>query len=367
MCRRSWGPNNPPRSKRTMGASQTSTYHHYQKGMQALVERVRAVDVGTFETAPREVLSTELQPQTTSLLAQANQLVRGVLQTCEDEPSGLTRGPAPSPPFPADDFEIAIDAATRDDAFSSSCIADIAFMAHVELRQRAERLAGVAPEATNVLVAECDSALRRVTKALCAIDRAIARAEGTPACLDYLSELEISLRVRRCYAKFRVRVLGDGSEPDTTKCVEACLRRAGSEIALVIGEPIYPMLRLDDRSQLRSLQQRILSWIKRPAKDLRDGIHVWGDVCAFVAILRQVNRRQELAEHDARVVSAAIDSMARLGRLEPFILVELRTLIGRDEAVDQLLTSGADSAEQWGPVLGHLARDMGQRTTSSRP
>jgi hypothetical protein len=354
-----------------MAVSQARSYHLYQASMLALVQRVREIDVGTFETATREVLSRELHPRTTTLLAQADQLVGDVLDACQ--PTDLeaarcsqTRSDIEVSP-PPDDFEIAIDAAIVQGTPRSSRVADIAFMAQVELRQRALRLASIAPDPTSLLLAECDSALRRVTKALCALDRAIARAGGTPAYLDYLSELELSLRVRQCYAVFRARVLAGREQLDTLEDVEARLRRTGNEIAIIVGHPIYSGLRLNDRIQLRNLQQRIVTWIKSPARELVGGLRIWKDVSAFVAMLRHVDRRQELFEHDSRVVYAALESLTQAGEVSERSLLELRALEGRDDEVDALLSAGLRDGEQWAALLTRLASEVGNRRPSSRP
>jgi hypothetical protein len=339
-------------------ASPSASYHQYQQSMVALVERVREVDVGTFETAPREVLVGELQPRTSTLLAQANQLVRSVLEECELGESERIVGE------PRQDFELALDRVIQQSP--SSRIADIAFMAQVELRQRAARLDGLAPDPASILIAECDGALRRVTKALCALDRAMARASDTPAYLDYLSELELSLRVRACYARFRRRVLEGGDDVRTVEQVLARLRRTGGEIAVIVGLPVYPDLRLNDRMQLRGLQQRIIAWLST-GRDLGEGLSIWRDVSAFVAILRHVGRRQELFEHDARVVLGALESLARHGTISGPSFCDLLMLDGRDDDVDALIASGDRDIELWAPLLERLAREIGNRTPSSPP
>jgi hypothetical protein len=78
-----------------------------------------------------------------------------------------------------------------------------------------------------------------VTKALCALDRVISRESSRPAYLDTLSELELGLQVRRCYASFRAAIFAHGDVCDRVEDVEAHLRRAGHAIAVVAGQPIF--------------------------------------------------------------------------------------------------------------------------------
>ena len=338
----------------------SSNYREYQRSMVALVERAREIDIGTFETAPTEVLSAELRPRTSDLLEQANALVRCVLEACEisdvvDAMSGAS-------------FELALDAAVEETTRSAiSRVADVAFIAQVELRQRAARLATLSLHEATLLVVECDGALRRLTKALSAIDRAIARAAGSAPNLDYVSELELSLRVRRCYARFRRQVLAGGEEPETAEQIEKRLRRAGTEIAVIVGLPIYPALRLGDRAQLRSLQQRIMSWLKSPRREPASGLQIRSDVCGFAAMLADVNRRQELFEHDARVVLGALESLSAVTRVSERTFAELVTLEGRDDGVDALLAEGSRDARAWLAVLERVAAEVGRRAPSRRP
>jgi hypothetical protein len=147
-------------------ASQKAAYDRYQRSMVELVERVRAIDVGTFETASSEVLSSELKPRTTSLLTQAHQLVGCVLDAGEVTEPPSCRGESELTELaePFDPFDDLVDAGqvpgegTTLDPDSRSRIADIAFVARLELHQRAARLSQLAPQETANFLAECDSA-----------------------------------------------------------------------------------------------------------------------------------------------------------------------------------------------------------------
>ncbi len=338
--------------------------------MVELVERVRAIDVGTFESATSEVLSSDLKPRATSLLTQAHQLVGCVLDACEvaQSPSCVGESELMELAEPFDPFDDLVDSDGMNlDPESRSRIADIAFVARLELRQRAARLSELAPQETANFLAECDSALRRVTKALCALDRVISRESARPAYLDTLSELELGLQVRRCYASFRATIFAHGEACDDVAEVEAHLRRAGHAIAVVVGQPIFAALRLHDREQLRSLQRRILGWLKSERR-LVDGAAVWRDVCAFAAILRHIDRRQELIEHDSLVIRSALRSLAvhnetdDTEEISKRVFIELASLHGLDEQVDDLVGRGEMRAAVWEPVIERLAGDVVDRS-----
>jgi hypothetical protein len=333
----------------------------YQAAIVALAQRVLDVDIRAYESLPHDRLASELQPVVSQLLASAHALVADIFRTYEaesepvfhDEPgSGALAAPYVG-------FEQAIDAAIDNQgAASVSIVGDIAFLAHLELRQRAERLERVtACRNAIAIIGECDSALRRIRKALTSIDVALARAGLVQPSLDFTSELEVSLRVRRACAKLRARA-ASGGEP-TAETLHARLRKAGTAIAMLVGWEVYPSLRVRDRLHLRDLQRRILDWLRRD-RDVVDGMRLWQDLSGFISMLSQVNRRQELVEHDTRVVSAARARIAACGpELDEATLALLASLEGLDDEVDALLASSERGvAARWHAPLERLAAQL---------
>lgn len=336
-----------------------SELSNYKDAITSLARRVLEVDVRAYESMPPERLASELQPIVSELLASANTLVSDVLRTYEaasvPEPRAEESTALASPYVP---FEQAIDAAIGAQSASSlQAVGDIAFLAHLELRQRAERLDRVtACKNAMAIVSESDSALRRIRKALTSIDVAMARAGLAAPSLDFASELEVSLRVRRACAKLRSRVFAGGSEP-TPESLHPRLRSAGTAIAMLVGWDVYPSLRVRDRLQLRDLQRRILEWL-RSERDLVEGMRLWQDLIGFIGMLSQVNRRQELVEHDTRAV---LDAHARVvsceaAELPPNALAVIASLEGLDEELDALLASRRTEPAAFRAPLERLAR-----------
>ena len=328
----------------------------YQRSVRALFARVRDIDIATYESAPRAILRDKLQSCTSHVLEDANHLLGELLEDCE--PAGPTSG------HPSAAFEPASGEVDLGSSYESG-LADIAFIAQVELRHRAARLARFSSvESDGTLLAECDGALRRVTKALGAIDRALARAANTPTCLDldFDSDLELSLRIRRTYARFRTKVL----DIDVSACgstsrehVKARLLATGREIAVLVGLPLYPFLRLADRNQLRGLQHRLIALLRAETLDVVASLRLRSDVVSFASMLAQVNRRQELFDHDSRIVIRVVASLTRLDALTEESAANLRHLEGRDEDVDTLLQGGRRDLAAWAPVLTRLAQELG--------
>jgi hypothetical protein len=333
---------------------------NYQDAIAGLAERVQAVDVRAYESMTPESLVAELHPVVSGFLQAAGDLLARVSDAYEREAVASPdagEGAMASPYFP---FEQAIDAAIGAQSEATyRAVADIVFLGQIELRQRKERLARVvACNSAMTIVGECDGALRRIRKVLTALDRALARAGLVAPRLDFATELELSLRVRRACTRFRSRVLRLGEPSEET--LHAHLRGAGTTIAMLVGWDTYPHLRVRDRLQLRDLQRRVLDWL-RGERNATEGMRIWQDLLAFVRLLAQVSRRQELAEHDARVVREARSRLGACanGVVPEALLSELGALEGLDDEVDSLLASADRSrALAWAAPLERLAGQL---------
>lgn len=329
-----------------------------QARLVALSERVRGVEIRDCETEPSEALASRLLPLCVGLLQEAAAILQGIvdqLPAGHPEPDG-----AGEDGFAGGDraFERRLDAAVDGRRLPG----DVAFIAALELRQRKDRLVRLGPDQPRlVLIGECDSALRAILKALGAVDVVIAEASGTPPRLDFSSVLQSSLRVRRRYATFRARILAGGEPPPGG--LHARLRALGTHIAKLVGWDVYPELRVHDRLQIRELQCRILRWLQAGAEaTAADGMRLWQDLVAFVRMTEQVNRRQELVEHDRGVVGRAESALARVparGDVPEPILRLLGSLEGLDEELDRLLQTGERRADHWRAALARARDGLG--------
>lgn len=126
-----------------------------------LAERVLAVDIRAYESMSPERVAGDLSPIVAELLSAATRLVSEVLRAYEALGADADRRVESDLAPPHVPFEHAIDAAIDAQATSSiQAVGDIAFLANLELRQRAERLHRVTAHGRSVaIVEECDSAL----------------------------------------------------------------------------------------------------------------------------------------------------------------------------------------------------------------
>jgi hypothetical protein len=312
--------------------------------MHELVVRGRTIDIRAYEIAGIDRIAGELQPQTLTLVREGRTLLGSILEQCKHvDPADWIAGEAATSTFSSYlPFERAIDA-TMANLGSHQVVEEIAFIAQLELRQREERLERVRPsQGTTALLGECDSSLRRVRKALNAVDAAIATVESVPPLLGFTSELHTSLAVRRAYAKFRSRVKA-GGEP-SPDMLRGRFRGVGTQIAKLVGWDIYPEMRVQDRLLLRDLQQRVLDWLRGGADATpAAGLRLWQDLAGCIEMLALVNRRQELVEHDSAIVRA-VSELIDAPELPERVWQDLRPLEGLDPELDQALQVPADHA-----------------------
>ncbi len=330
----------------------------------ASVRRVEALDLRRWEGAPSAEVLDALRPPIVESLDEATRTLQLVLRRYD----GASAPPAGAEPLPEGgrDFDHGVDAIVQQ-LPSEGRVADLGFMALIELRQRRERvIALVASEDPWRLLAVLDGARRRIKKSTGAVATVLAQLEGLSPALGHAPELATSLEVRRSYARLR-RSIDEGQEPSRAE-LQPRLRRIGTQIAMLIGRRIYPDLRIDDRSQIRELQARILAWLRLdPAEEATfvEGRRLFTDLAGFARVLAQVSHRQELLEHDAHVVAIAAGACRATSRTElPDRLVDrLSALVGLDDEVDELLEARERAVERWRRPLARLERRLAQSLT----
>jgi hypothetical protein len=105
-----------------------------------------------------------------------------------------------------------------------------------------------------------------------------------------------------------------------------------------MGRDVYVHLRISDRVQIRSLQERLIAWFLTPAQDLPAGVRLWQDISGFARLLLDVNKRQELVEHDRQARKEIHLRLAGGGEITLEARRFLDSLFGMDEELDiQLL------------------------------
>ncbi|WP_141591600.1 hypothetical protein [Myxococcus sp. AB056] len=241
-------------------------------------------------------------------------------------------------------------------------IADLAFMARLDLGERPERLGAMtASEAPWNIIAMCSSARRRLFKCAAAVERALCAHEGLTPRLEGLltQELERSLKVRQAYVLFR-RGLLTRAEP-TAPWLAPVLRRAAVCFSELTGREIYEDLRIEDRTELRRLQAAVLDWLRgQDGHDAVSGRRLWQDIAVFAELLTQVNLRPELREHDQALLGSLLLSLELDPSLSAERLAELaHPLLGVDDVLDDCIENPtAVERAEWRETLERLATNL---------
>lgn len=309
-----------------------------------LAQAVSELDVREFEDARGDALVT-LRSRTLELVERACVLVTGTVEVCMKFSDASEKRPSSLP------FGLALDAAVAQPPIQQA-IEDVAFLVMLELRQRRERLQQLGGDPIAVL-SECDGALRRIRKGLGAIEVVAAKVFHQPVRLDFSTELQRSLLVRAAYAKFSRRLRANAPAGETPTDLRTALRRVGTEIAVLVGRDAFPMIRVRDRLQIRSLQRRILDWLH--VLDPVEGARLWQDIVGFVEMLGHVNRREELISHDREVVKTALG----VGPGDaPTLKLVCAKLVGRDPGLDAWLSTPS-TPEDAHRILSRIAVELG--------
>jgi hypothetical protein len=336
-------------------------------------QQARTVDVRPFELRAVGDARDGLVPPVLRVVDDAIGVCRDVLDAFDAEESAtddldVAFTEAPADPRNTGVFHVRVDELVERPVAERQ-VADVAFLGATELRTKRTRIEHVRAKTDPwEIVSECGSALRRVEKSLTAIEVVLCGASQLPRQLSFASQLSRSLEVRQNYARLR-QTIASLATSDTPR--HRALRLAGTAIAMLIGKDVYPELRIDDRRQLRALQERILAWLRcdaaRPENE-READRILQDLLGFADLLALVSRRQELVEHDAGLVGAAV---ARLRRGEPEwdldFAERLKGLRGLDDEIDLLLDAPSRATSEWSAVITRVHRSLSERGEAEGP
>ncbi|MCH9683028.1 MAG: hypothetical protein K0V04_16450 [Deltaproteobacteria bacterium] len=233
---------------------------------------------------------------------------------------------------------------------SSTAAADIAFIAKLEMNTLAREARSILDVDDGWRAIElCERTRRHIIKATTALRRTWGATPGISLGQDevYVTELVRSLRVRRRYAIFHRRVAMAGAEHGDRPT--ARLRSVGTSIAVLICRPEYRDFRMGDRMLLRDLQRVIVRHLGAVDTSEHAADRIWQDTLGAVQILRQINRRPELLEHDNLVLDTLHEQLAGLQPGEDLaaIIEQADAVLGCDEAIDERLRDRSADVSAW--------------------
>lgn len=328
-----------------------------RKFIGATLRQVNAIPLADYET--RNDVATDLVPRIVAVTGVASEIL-GLVALRYESTHDLIDS------IDGTDFKLLREVDQRmADLHAARDVADLAFMARLGLRWRVDQALGLlSADDPWLVIGQCSSARREVIKSCTAVDVAICRYAGFESDnLQFLmSEISRSLEVRRCYTRLRGELTRDKDE--TARGLLRRLRLAATALTKLTGSDIYPDLRVSDRQQIRSLQTRILDWLRQhqgaPDGGVRPAVRLITDLLGFAELLQAVNNRSELRDHDTRVVRHAIASISALPDEHKFAAVEdVESLCGLDPEFDRLLAEPGRPVGDWRLGLASLSRRLG--------
>lgn len=295
-----------------------------------------------LETAAAEEIHARAPIMVKDLLVVATGLFERVLKAAQLHSESVSDPPPRIEP--ADEPELFLEHVDRAvEAFSTSASADIAFIAKLEMQSLTRELEAVNPSWDGWKIIElCDRVRRHIVKATTALRRTLGQEMESqlPGDEIYVTELVRSIQVRRRLALFRRRVLRAG-ETHGHVLIQR-LRLVGTNIAMLVGCAEYRDFRIGDRIVIRDVQRTILDYLRNPLRSAEEGERIWQDVLGAVEISRQVNHRPELLEHDHLVLEHLTKELRGITSLRVLerIVERAQTVVGRDDALDDLIMAG---------------------------
>lgn len=246
-------------------------------------------------------------------------------------------------------------------------IADAVVLARMGLRGRQRQLLALGERASRwERLAVAGSALRTVQKSLSSVDRTMADAERIPPSVNfYRGAVERSLIIRRRYVELHRAVVK--TAPPQLDELRARLRLIGNAIALLLGLDVATHLRTGDRALLMIAHARIREWLTQRSDDPQHaaaGQRLWQDMNNISTMFLEVNKREELVQHDARLVHEALCELGAEGGDElaqERSIQRLSVMLGRSPSLDALLEQPwqADMTKPLQEALQDLARTLG--------
>ncbi len=244
-------------------------------------------------------------------------------------------------------------------------VLDLTFVATSHLRFGADRLRrAINDQNLLAMVNSSEVVLTRLRRGLLPVEIALGDYTGIKVPVRTIGDIEGSIEVRRIYAGLRRAVLAIGRPSDSD--LESLLTEFSNHLSALRSNAVATQIRINDRVQITALINRIGQWkVCEDPKDIEAGHTIWSDLATFASLLALTNNRQELIDHDRRIIARIFHELYANIRPPSIIseemLQKLCTLEGRDDDLDQLILQRVNrKPADWEEPIRRLWHDLDQ-------
>lgn len=342
--------------------SDSSSASSLMESLQVLLGQIQEVVFVVPDDTGLVSLEEDLVAMVQEFMAQTVELL-GALGNHYDPDHVAASGDAETMAEPSEDAFLKEIGAQISTELAAREVSDLAFIARSQLQGIGESLdAALRRRQIWAVASHADTGLRRAGKALVALESAICEFENLPTPDRQWVELDLSLKIRQLYSRFR-RAVGRLERPEA-RMIERLQGVTGC-IAELRQLDIYPFFRIEDRMTIRSLQKRIGSLLETSPDDEDAASRLWQDAVSLTQLLADVNRRAELRQHDTHVLNGLIHRLDMTSTDRPLAgtawLDALSALEGLDDTLDEYLEAQRASASpdvEPTPPVAYLLRRL---------
>ncbi|MEM9292093.1 MAG: hypothetical protein AAGD01_10470 [Acidobacteriota bacterium] len=329
----------------------------YLGQLDALLSRVEKVDFQVSEDTVAIPLAAKFVPTVLSLLEDAVDLLGEIQEHFEADDAHRNKG--------EQDSSLVDIGALISSELAARSLADLSFVARSELKSCRQEL-GAAEKQNNFwhMASRCDTGLRRMRKALISVESSIYEYQSRKGPIRVWYDLDLSLQIRKIYGKIRRDILF-GPVPEDDELVDR-FPQVMEHFRNLRSLDLYPLLRIDDRVQMKRMTRRIADWLSQDPRDGEEGQRLWQDLTGFAGLLSQINNRQELREHDRQLIDLGrrvLRNRRKGGQLPEELLQDFENLLGLDDELDALILAPEDNLQHsWSGPLERLQNALKPRS-----
>lgn len=286
---------------------------------------LRSLDLHQYETRQEQAVLCDLVKRINQLFERLFHLLNRVATSKEESHHSHDD---------STQFRIRIDTAMREDSPESR----LEFVISMSLGiLRAKRAAASALTLCGDWLQKLEtlaSCRRCMIKTVIALENCLALLGEQAPRLDFFSEVQKGVEVRRCYGELCFEI-NEATHQDLP--IDEKLRLVGLALGRLRKLDAYEYVRFSDRQLVANLKSRLRNWFESE-RNHGQGTGLLDDIRFSTELLLSINSRQELQEHDLVTVRSCLNHL----EAHQACTALLHALVGRSKRLDALILSFAD-------------------------